>query len=567
MPRSVVLAACLAVVLPLSARLLEPPQPTEKWVSLKAENFHFVSASSATETRRIARDLLRMRAALGKVSDFNVQSVEPTHVFVFATQSRFAPYCEALLRSTQCGHVTGLFADGSKGNFIVLSGGAKSGVSRVVYHELTHDLMANTNAQQPLWYQEGVAEYFSTFRTAGSKVHLGVVVHEHLSWLRAEESLGSLTKRLIPLRELFTVTEASPIYNERTRTGVFYAQSWALVHYLLHNHTRSEKLLHFLRLLRSGKAVDDAFATAFEMPFSELERALRSYIRGDSFTYYARDFGELAIAELPEPAAMPYDAVLHQLGRLLMQRQLENSAVAERFFAASIAANERNAGAHASLARLYDDTGRKAEAEAAYAKAVELGSDDAEVYLLAGRSILDGEISGFARARPIFKRATELAPNSAEAWTGLGATYLNETGSRAAGIAALEKSLHLDPTSKEAIFYLVQLWAADGNFTGARELAKALLAQTADKTLKEQITGVLASIDRLEGARILRDAQASAGHSMKLIAEAIDLVNAGKYKEALALVDEALPGLPNERSRQKAIELRDLLAAEVKKRR
>lgn len=29
--------------------------------------------------------------------------------------------------------------------------------------------------------------------------------------------------------------------------------------------------------------------------------------------------------------------------------------------------------------------------------------------------------------------------------------------------------------------------------------------------------------------------------------------------------NEALPGLPNERSRQKAIELRDLLAAEVKK--
>ncbi|HEY0370377.1 MAG TPA: DUF1570 domain-containing protein, partial [Thermoanaerobaculia bacterium] len=527
MLRSVVLAACLAAVLPLPARPVEPPQPTEKWVTLETENFHFVSAGSAAETRRIARDLLRMRAALGRVSDFQVRSAKPTHVFVFATQAGFVPYCEALRRTTQCAHVTGLFADRSDGDFMVLSGGATSGGSSIVYHELTHQLMANTNARPPLWYQEGVAEYFSTFRTAGSQAHLGVVVDEHLRWLRAEESLGSLTKRLIPLRELFAVTEVSPIYNERTRTGVFYAQSWALVHYLLHNDARSEKLFRFLGLLRSGKPIDEAFATAFAMPFSELERALRSYIRGDSFTYYARDFGELSIPELPEPAALPYDEVLHQLGRLLLQRYPENAAVAERFFAASVAANEKNARAHASLAQLYDKTGRKAEAEAAYAKAVALGSDDAEVYLIAGRSILSGEISGFARARTIFERATELDPNSAEAWTGLGATYLNETGSRDAGIAALQRSLVLDPNGKAAKFYLAQLWMNDGKVAAARMLAQALLEQTTDVAMQEQMTRVLASIDSRE----------SAEQAVAMINEAVESVKAGKYAQALALID------------------------------
>jgi tetratricopeptide (TPR) repeat protein len=565
MPRSLVLAVCLAVALPLSARSLELPKPTEKWVTLEVENFHFVSALAAPETRRIARDLLRMRAALGKVSDFNVQSDETTHVFVFATQPRFAPYCEAMLRSNQCEQVTGLFTDGRNGNYMLLSGDAKGGVSRVVYHELTHQLMANTSAKQPLWYQEGVAEYFSTFRTSGAEAHLGVVVQEHLRWLRAEEAFGSLSKRLIPLRELFAVTPASPIYNERTRTGVFYAESWALVHYLLHNDARSEKLFRFLGLLRGGKPVDEAFATAFAMPFSELERALRSYIRGDSFTYYARNFGELAIAELPEPAAMPHDDVLHQLGRLLVRMRPENAAVAERFFAASVAANDKNTGALANLAQLYDATGRKAEAEAAFAKAVELGSDDAEVYLLAGRSILGGEPSGFVKARPLFRRATELDPNSAAAWTGLGATYLGETSDRAAGIAALKKSLELDKTNEEAMIYLAQLWANDGRIAEARKLAQALLARTTDKTLQEQISRVLSAIDARESALLLQKAQASADHSLKLISEAVALVNAGKYKEALALVDAALPGLPNERSRQKARELRDLIAAEVKK--
>lgn len=558
MPRSLLLAACIALALPLSARTIEPPKPTEKWVSLEAEEFRLISAASASETGRIARDLLRMRAALGKVSDLKVHSAERTHVFIFPMQSRFAPYCEAVLRS-KCDMVTGLFADGGNGNFILLAGSAKGGVDRIVYHELTHHLMANRNVQHPLWYREGIAEYFSTFRTSGAEAHFGAVVHDHLRWLRAEESLGSLRKRLIPLRELFAITQSSPIYDEATRAGVFYAQSWALVHYLLHNDGRSEKLHRFLGLLRDGKSVDDAFDEAFGMSFSALEQALRTYIRGDSFTYFARDVGELAIPALPEPAAMPHDAVLHQLGSLLAQTRPENAALAERFFQAAVAANERNAGAHASLAQVYDATGRTAEAQVVYAKAVEIGSDDAEMYLLAGRSILRGGIGEFAKARPLFQRATELDPNSVEAWTRLGATYLDRTGDLAAGIAALEKSLELDPQNEQAAFYLATLWVVDGRIAAARKLAQALLARTTDQTLKGQITKVLASMDLLESATALTKARQSADQALAWLSEAVDKANAGKISEALALIDAALPGLPTERARNQALLLRDKL--------
>ncbi|HEX6096487.1 MAG TPA: tetratricopeptide repeat protein [Thermoanaerobaculia bacterium] len=569
MPRSLLLAACVALALPLSARTIDPPKPTEKWVALEAEEFRLISAASASETRRIARDLLRMRAAFGKVSDLKVHSAERTRVFIFPAHTRFAPYCEAVLRS-KCDVFTGLFAAGSSGNFIVLSGDAKGGVDRIVYHELTHHLMANANVQDPLWYREGIAEYFSTFRTSGAEAHFGVVVHDHLRWLRAEASLGSLRKRLMPLRELFAITQSSPAYDERTRTGVLYAQSWALVHYLVHDDSRSEKLHRFLELLRGGKPVDRAFDEAFGMSFSALEQALRTYIRGDSFTYYARDVGELAIPTLPEPAAMPHDAVLHQLGSLLAQTRPENAALAERFFQAAVGANERNAGAHASLAQLYAATGRAAEAEAAYAKAVEIGSDDAEVYLLAGRSILHGDTGGFAKARPLFKRATELHPASAEAWTGLGATYLGQTVDLAAGIAALEKSLELDPQNEEAVFYLAQLWAADGRIAAARKLAQLLLARTSDKTLQGQITNVLSSLDRLESAQALtkaRQAMQSADQALAWLSEAVDKANAGKITEALALIDAALPALPTERARNQALLLRDKLTGAAPRRR
>ncbi|HET8774180.1 MAG TPA: DUF1570 domain-containing protein [Thermoanaerobaculia bacterium] len=312
-------SACIALTLTLSVRAAEPPKPAEKWVALDAGDFKFMSAVSARQTLEIARNLLRMRAALGKVSDLELRPTEPTRVFVFRTQQGFSRYCEAMLRA-KCDEVTGLFVDGSRGDFILLSGDAKAGIDRVVYHELTHQLVASSRAQLAPWYDEGLAEYLSTFRTVGAETHLGVPVDEHLRWLRAEVQLGSLRKRLIPLRELFAITAASRTYDERTLTGVFYAQSWALVHYLTQDPDRREQLPQFLKLLRSGQSPKNAVAAAFGMSFSELEHALRAYIRGDTFTFYGRNLGELAIPELPEPSPVPHDAVLDELGHLTVIR-------------------------------------------------------------------------------------------------------------------------------------------------------------------------------------------------------------------------------------------------------
>lgn len=76
------------------------------------------------------------------------------------------------------------------------------------------------------------------------------------------------------------------------------------MHYLTHDPDRREQFPDFLQLLRSGKSPEDAVAAAFGMSFGELEQALHTYIRGNTFTFYGRNLGELAIPELPEPAAM-----------------------------------------------------------------------------------------------------------------------------------------------------------------------------------------------------------------------------------------------------------------------
>jgi hypothetical protein len=43
--------------------------------------------------------------------------------------------------------------------------------------------------------------------------------------------------KLLPIETLLNVEQSSPYYNEANQASVFYAESWALVHYLMMDAT------------------------------------------------------------------------------------------------------------------------------------------------------------------------------------------------------------------------------------------------------------------------------------------------------------------------------------------
>ena len=72
---------------------------------------------------------------------------------------------------------------------------------------------------------EGLAEFYAHTSLGSKDVSLGRYSEVHLSLLSKE--------RLLPLDVLFTVDHSSPHYNESNKASIFYAQSWALMHYLM----------------------------------------------------------------------------------------------------------------------------------------------------------------------------------------------------------------------------------------------------------------------------------------------------------------------------------------------
>ena len=99
-------------------------------------------------------------------------------------------------------------------------------LGQVVYHEFVHLLVNNSVRSMPLWFNEGLAEYYATFEVqrVGRIARPRNVQEDHVLLLR---------DRFLPLESIVAVDHDSPLYNESDKTSIFYAESWALVHYLL----------------------------------------------------------------------------------------------------------------------------------------------------------------------------------------------------------------------------------------------------------------------------------------------------------------------------------------------
>jgi len=96
-----------------------------------------------------------------------------------------------------------------------------------------------------------------------------------------------------------------------------------------------------------------------------------------------------------------------------------------------------------NLARCQRAIGLPREAMESLEKFTELQPHNANAHELLGE--LTAEIRGFERAEPHFRKALELEPEMAIAWSNLGLSLLEKTGDIAEGMECLDMALQLDP--------------------------------------------------------------------------------------------------------------------------
>ena len=436
------------------------PKPGQKWIEVRTDHFRFFSNAGKGATRRVAVDLEELRAVLADLTDYELQSPIPTLIYVFRHDRSFEPY--KILYQGKAAAISGYFMAREDANYIAISADSRD-ASRIVFHEYVHYVSANNLGYLPTWFSEGLAEFYSSFEVIDDTVYIGLPIMSHLAVLR-----GSLP---IPLDQLLAVDRGSPLYNEKDRKGEFYAESWALVHYLLlGNEDRRQQLSHFLELIHDGTSEDTAFTAAFGTDSETLAREVRGHLRGPRFrfaqvTTEIDDEAGLSVRE------MSHSEVLYRLGDLLANQNVDRP---ERtvYFEASIKADPENGLALSALAFEKEMTADRAAAEDLYRRALRASPDDPMVLFRWGDFLSRHGVDQLEAINAL-TRSTRFDPTFAPAWARLAAVYSQAGVTSPEALAAAETAHRLLPTNDEVAGDLLALLLRSDHRSRAVELVES----------------------------------------------------------------------------------------------
>jgi hypothetical protein len=513
--RSAALVLTALAVLAVAATA-QPPKPDE-WLAVRSAHFTVYSDAEVGRAIEVAAGLERLRDAFERLSPaVSLSSPVPTRIVAFRDAESFAAYKTVPDRDRL--KILGQFLAHRDGNFIVLNADpALVGSLTTIQHEYVHELVQHNFPGVPLWFNEGLAEYYSTFVVEGDVAWVGRPVARHLAWLGAHPRFS--------LGEVLSATRESAAGHGAEAAGQLYAVSWLLVHYLLSGDAdRLDAAAELLYLLDGGEEPEAAVYAALELDAGELSERLREHLQQP----LPQAGWRLAAAASGAPVVEPLAAadLLSHLGDLLARQQ-------------RLVAADR----HYDLAMVRDLEGRLEEAAILHREAIALAPETAEPYLRYGRHLVaaaqaappGGAAAGeFAdEARAMFGAAVELAPGFAECRAMLGAAQLLPGGEAGGGIALLEAVRRELPQRADVVFNLLQLYLADERIAPAAALLGGALARIADDEMMARAREAVERGSFLKAARqALADGQVEEG--LRLLDQALAVTSDAEVREALA---------------------------------
>ncbi|PYS80362.1 MAG: hypothetical protein DMF67_20670 [Acidobacteria bacterium] len=507
-------AALLALLAPATTRTRAA---RDEWLGVRSQNFLVTGQAGEKDLRRVAVRLEEYRAAFSRLlSDEHFEPSVPTTVVVFRDERAYEPF-QPVFRGQTASFVAGYFQPGPDINYITLAldtDNARGGSSSTLLHEYTHLLVNNYFRDAPLWLKEGLAEFYSTARVSGDRrrVTLGTRIP-----LRERELRG---RALIPLGTLFDVDQQSPYYFEADKRGLFYAESWALVHYLLNGGTRRAQLARFIELLASGATARESFRQAFQMETGKLENELAAYVQLASYPESAEAFDRpLDFDSQLQVKSMTEAEGLACLGDLLLHTERADDA--EVYLRRALELDEGLAAARVSLGVVRIKQGRFAEAREQLQRATALDPQNYLAhYRLADALNREGTVTGsdkisvqdFERQtdaiRAELRKAIELAPSSLESYRLLASVELERGDKPDEAVSLLRRASALAPRRLDFVLLLAQASLSKGEFDEARRLVGQVARRGGDARLREQAAMLAGRINAREELDVRLKSQA-----------------------------------------------------------
>jgi len=434
-----------------------------KWARVDTPNFIIIGARGQSELRDVGRQFEGFREALTRVlSSAATATPVPTIVVVFSDDKSFDPFKPVYDGKKVA--IGGWFMPRHDINYILL--GPNRGLEnlRPVFHEYTHLLVSNAAPKLPLWANEGLAEYYSTFEMSsnGRAFIFGRAVPGH--------SLELASNRWLPLDTLLKINNDSAEYNENSRRGVFYAESWMLMHMILHGEPdRRQAFAAYVRELMEGTPGEAAWQHQFGN--EDLFKALQQYTQ--RLTIYMREY-KLSDRIVRSPGVdvplAPAD-VENTLGEVLLAMQ--RSEPAKEYFDRALSLQPSSARAAIGKARAVGTAPRLAsppDAGADWFTDYVIGAALIEHSDAADRASLDA-------ARAALGRAVAARPDVPNVQVLFAMANERAQTDPTAVVEALKKAHAAAPVRDDYAIYLARALARAGEFASARSLLGGIMAR------------------------------------------------------------------------------------------
>jgi tetratricopeptide (TPR) repeat protein len=468
-----------------------------EWVEVRSPHFSVVTDAGEKRGREVAVRFEQMRAVFGAL--FSKKAVNlpvPLQIVAFRNNKEMQEFVP-LWRGKPT-DVAGVFQQSSDRSFIMLDMSSPE-PWQTVFHEYTHQLLnGNITGQTQPWFDEGFAEFFSTFKVNGKEAEIG----------RMPEGDSNILANnpWMKIADLFRVRQDSSTYNETGgRRSIFYAQSWLVVHYIYEQRWLAKAYIYFDLVRRQRWNVNDSIRQAFGVSAEDWDKSLLQYFSK----------GGVGYGKIPTPPGIetngytvrPLNSI--DAKAVLADMHLHSVDYRERAiteFEEILRAQPDHPAALRGLGYAYLTKKDFHRAGEYFRRAAEHDSSDPRVLYYSAFLIQQEEGPALGNDRQLLaviqkqlEKAIALDPNFADAYSLLAFTY-SSLGKNDQALATMLKAVALNPRNEGYAFNLAEMYLMNREYDTAvamlEELKKsrdpAIVAQ-AEQALPQAQDAMLAA--------------------------------------------------------------------------
>lgn len=443
-----------------------------KWLQVRTENFEIHSQLSKKETLELVRHLEIFRHVAAVFTGVGLAD-SPVPTAIYAVPSG------KVARELSLGsRFAGIFSPGLRRNLIVVKDVHGTDEVATIMHEYVHFLIENFgDFNYPMWFYEGFAEYLSSMKVRSDEIIIGsvapgrVAVFSYVPW--------------IDMRNIIARRGDDEWTAERN--ALFYAEAWALVHYLMNRTDQpkrfNDQLEDYVRQLDAGTDSIESFEAAFGESVEAFDRAVRNYIGKKRVPGIVLAADSVVPEFEPEVTQMSREEASLALGRLALRNGDFDRA--ERWYRIASADPALEAHARGGLGDTLKFRDRFDEALPHFERALDLAPEDPLCQLdmaeywdyRAEHSNEPSERDEYIDlARTHYLEAWKLNPNLPETYAMYGRTYLTRGDDYNRAVEMLEEAQRLLRSSTRVKLYLAEAYLGAGRTDDARIAAQSVLS-------------------------------------------------------------------------------------------